>query len=144
LIYLDTSFIAPFYISEATSEAVEAILLHLPPPELAISDWTVVEFASLLSRRGRMGELSATLMQAAMQSFREDADQSFNVFTVTIGDFQLASELILQWETGLRAGDALHLAIARNTHAAQILSLDRGLIHAAQQFGIPADSGELA
>jgi uncharacterized protein len=47
LIYVDTSFIAPFYIQEATSETVEEILLNLPTQELAISDWTVVEFASL-------------------------------------------------------------------------------------------------
>lgn len=57
MIYVDTSFIAPFYIQEATSETVEEILLNLPTQELAISDWTVVEFASLLSRRVRMGEL---------------------------------------------------------------------------------------
>lgn|GEM_PF-2562872 len=47
MIYVDTSFIAPCYIQEATSEAVEEILLNLLTQELAISDWTVVEFASL-------------------------------------------------------------------------------------------------
>lgn len=143
MIYLDTSFIAPLYIREATSEAVEAILLNIPTPELAISHWTIVEFSSLLSRRVRMGELSAALMQTVMQSFQEDADQALGRVTVTAADFQLASELILQWETGLRAGDALHLAIAQNAHANRILSLDRGLIQAAQQLGIPADSGGL-
>ncbi len=143
MIYLDTSFITPLYIQEATSEAVEAILLNIPTQELALSHWTVVEFASLLSRRVRMGELSAALMQTVMQSFREDAAQSFSLLAVTTADFQLASELILQWETGLRASDALHLAIAHNAHADNLLSLDRGLIHAAQQFGIPADSGGL-
>ncbi len=96
MIYLDTSFIAPLYIQEATSEAI-----------------------------------------------REDADQSFSLIAVTTADFQLARELILQWETGLRAGDALHLEIAQNAHVDKFLSLDRRLIHAAQQFGIPADSGGL-
>ena len=144
MIYVDTSFIAPFYIQEATSETVEEILLNLPTQELAISDWTVVEFASLLSRRVRMGELSATLMQTVMESFRGDTDQSFRMVAVTAADFQLASELVLQWETGLRAGDALHLAIAQNNREDHLLSLDRGLIHAAQQFGIPADFGGIA
>ncbi len=122
---------------------MEAILLNLPTQELAISNWTIVEFASLLSRRVRMGELSATLMQNVMESFREDAEQSFSMVAVTAADFQLASKLILQWETGLRAGDALHLAIAQNAHCDHLFSLDRGLIYAAQQFGIPADSGGL-
>lgn len=143
MIYLDTSFIAPFYIQEATSEAIEAILLNIPTQELAINDWTAVEFASLLSRRVRMGELSADFMQTVMQSFREDVAQSFSVVAVRAADFRIASELLLQWETGLRAGDALHLAIAQNARAANLLSLDRGLINAAQRFGIPADSGGL-
>jgi uncharacterized protein len=143
LIYLDTSFIAPRYIQEATSEAVEVILLNLLTQELAVSHWTVVEFASLLSRRVRVGELDVTLMQTVMQSFQEDIAQSFSLITVTAVDFQLASEFLLQWQTGLRAGDALHLAIAQRARVQNLLSLDRGLIDAAQQFGIPADSGEI-
>jgi uncharacterized protein len=105
LIYLDTSFIAPFYIQEATSASVETILLNIPTHELAISDWTTVEFASLVSRRVRTLELSPQQMETVMRSFQEDASQSYTVFTVTTGDFTLAVELIQQWETGLRAGE---------------------------------------
>jgi predicted nucleic acid-binding protein len=143
LIYLDTSFLAPFYIQEATSTSVEAILLNLPTAELAICDWTVVEFASLLSRRVRMNELTPELMTGIMQSFQSDAAQSYTVFTVTTADFVLATELLQQWETGLRAGDALHLATARNRTVENLLSLDFGLIDAAQRFGISADSAGL-
>ncbi|NJR52095.1 MAG: type II toxin-antitoxin system VapC family toxin [Leptolyngbyaceae cyanobacterium CSU_1_3] len=140
MIYLDTSFLAPFYIQEATSNSVETVLLSLPVSQIAISDWTVVEFASLLSRRVRMNELTSDSMTAVMQSFQNDATQSYTVFTLTTADFVGATEFIQQWETGLRAGDALHLAIARNHNVENLLSLDRGLIDAAQRFGIPADS----
>jgi predicted nucleic acid-binding protein len=140
---LDTSFLAPFYIQEATSESVEGILLTLPSQALAISNWTIVEFASLLARRVRMGELGSELMQAIMQAFRDDVSQSYHVFEVTAADFNLATELILQWKSGLRAGDALHLAIAQNSQVDNFLSLDRGLIDAAQQLRIPANSSGL-
>ncbi len=143
MIYLDTSFLAPFYLQEATSISVETILLSLPTPQIAISDWTIVEFASLLSRRVRMNELTPELMAAVMQSFQNDATCSYTIFTVTTADFVLATEFIQQRETGLRAGDALHLAIARNRKIENLLSLDRGLIDAAQRFGIPADSAGL-
>jgi uncharacterized protein len=143
LIYLDTSFLAPFYIHEATSISVETILLNIPTNELAISDWTIVEFASLLARRVRMGDLSSELMETVVRLFREDAAQSYTVFTLTTADFVLATELLLQWETGLRAGDALHLAIARNRRVNNMLSLDRGLINAAQRLSIPCDSAGL-
>ncbi|WP_143289516.1 type II toxin-antitoxin system VapC family toxin [Brunnivagina elsteri] len=84
-----------------------------------------------MSRRVRMSELNLEQMEAVIHSFKEDLDQSYTVFTVTTADFILAAEFIQQWETGLRAGDALHLAIARNRSVENLLSLDRGLINAA-------------
>ncbi|PAX45760.1 hypothetical protein CK510_30005 [Brunnivagina elsteri CCALA 953] len=78
-----------------------------------------------------MSELNLEQMEAVIHSFKEDLDQSYTVFTVTTADFILAAEFIQQWETGLRAGDALHLAIARNRSVENLLSLDRGLINAA-------------
>ena len=143
MIYLDTSFLAPFYIQGATSTFVESILLNLPTAELAISDWTIVEFASLLSRRVRMNQLTPELMTVIMQSFQSDAAQSYTVLSVTTADFVLAAEFLQQWETGLRAGDALHLAIVHNRAVENLLSLDFGLINAAQRFGISADSAGL-
>lgn len=140
MIYLDTSFLAPFYIQEATSASVETILLNIPTDKLAISDWTTVEFTSLVSRRVRMNELNLEQMEAIIHSFQEDSSQSYTVFTVTTADFILASEFIQQWETGLRAGDALHLAIVRNHSIENLLSLDRKLIDAARQLNIPSDS----
>jgi predicted nucleic acid-binding protein len=143
LIYIDTSFLAPLYIQEVTSKSVETILLNLPTDELAISDWTTLEFASLLSRRVRMKELIPELMERVMRSFQEDVTLSYTVFTVTNADFLLAAEFVQQWETGLRAGDALHLAIARNRSVENLLSLDYGLINAAQKLSIPSNSGGL-
>jgi uncharacterized protein len=140
LIYLDTSFLAPFYIQEATSVSVETILLSILTDKLAISDWTTVEFTSLVSRRVRMNELNLEQMEAIIHSFKEDTSQSYTIFRVTTTDFILASEFIQQWETGLRAGDALHLAIARNHSIENLLSLDRKLIDAARQLNIPSDS----
>ena len=141
MIYLDTSFLAPFYVREATSEQVETILLNIPTDDLVISDWTKVEFASLLARLLRTGELTRELFTAIMTAFQEDVTQSYSVLTVTRNDFDRASELIQQWNTGLRAGDALHLAIADNHRTENLLSLDKGLIEAAKILGISANSG---
>ena len=58
MIYLDTSFLAPFYLREATSQQVETILLNIPKDELVIIDWITVEFSSLLARLVHTGELT--------------------------------------------------------------------------------------
>jgi predicted nucleic acid-binding protein len=41
----------------------------------------------------------------------------------------------------LRAGDALHLAIAANRHAAAIYSLDKRLLRAGEILGLPVSAG---
>lgn len=82
-------------------------------------------------------------MIAVRQAFQNNVTQSYTVFTVTTADFLLAAEYLQHWETGLRAGDALHLAIAHNRTVGNLLSLDYGLINVAQRFGIPADSAGL-
>jgi hypothetical protein len=45
------------------------------------------------------------------------------------------------YETGLRAGDALHLAIAGNHRAKAIYSLDKTMIKAGKILGLPVSAG---
>ncbi len=55
--YFDTSFLVPLILPEATSEPIARFFEDQPAGELAVSHWTRVEFASLLAREVRMGEL---------------------------------------------------------------------------------------
>jgi predicted nucleic acid-binding protein len=41
----------------------------------------------------------------------------------------------------LRAGDALHLAIAKNNHAGAIYSFDKTLLKAGKVLGLPVSAG---
>jgi predicted nucleic acid-binding protein len=43
--------------------------------------------------------------------------------------------------TGLRAGDALHLAITANHGAKKVWSLDQGFIKAGKQLKLPVSAG---
>jgi uncharacterized protein len=47
----------------------------------------------------------------------------------------------LERRTGLRAGDALHLAIAANNKARTIYSLDRTFVQAGKILGLPVQRG---
>lgn len=56
MLYFDTSFLVPLLLPEKTSEKIEAYFHHLPVDQtLVTSQWTRVEFASVLSRLVRMG-----------------------------------------------------------------------------------------
>lgn len=140
MVYLDTSFIAPLAIAEASSESVEAFLLGRKA-ELATSQWTRVEFASLVARRVRMGEFDTDQAEAVRVALDRLLSESFTMLTPTAVDFTTAVELLAKPDTGLRAGDALHLAIARNHGAKTMYTLDRGLLKAGKQLKVPVSAG---
>jgi predicted nucleic acid-binding protein len=141
LIYVDTSFLAPLYIEEATSTQVEAYLRSQPPRQVSISEWTQVEFASLVSRRVRMGELESEQVINIFHNFEADCADSYTVLKVSSLDFQQATSLLRQDKTTLRAGDALHLAIAQNRQTQEFLTLDKALTNTAQAFGLAVSNG---
>ena len=140
MVYLDTSFIAPLAIAEASSESVEAFLLRRKA-ELATSQWTRVELASLVARRVRMGELDADQAEAIRTAFDRLLAESFTMLTVATTDFTTAVALLAKPDTGLRAGDALHLAIARNHRAKTVYTLDHGLLKAGKRLKLPVSAG---
>lgn len=96
MIYVDTSFLAPLYIEEATSVQVEAYLRSQTPRQVSISEWTQVEFASLVSRRVRMGELESEQVTRIFHSFEADCADTYTVLRVSSLDFQLAASLLRQ------------------------------------------------
>lgn len=136
--YFDTSFLAPLILPEAASDPVADFMETLSREDLAVSHWARVEFSSLLAREVRMGRLSEDSARAADTRFETMIGESFAVLLPGRSDFELAKAYLGRFETGLRAGDALHLAIAANRGAEALYSLDRKLIEAGQQLGVPA------
>jgi hypothetical protein len=141
LVYFDTAFLAPLVLPEATSEKIARFIRGLPMDELAVSHWSRVEFSSLLSREVRMGGLEPKAAMQADARFESVVDASFVVLLPTTGDFTLAKEFLGKHETGLRAGDALHLAIAKNRRAEAVYSLDKTMVKAGKSLGLPLSTG---
>ena len=141
MIYLDTSFIAPLVINEKTSDAVEALVIKVKPGELATSMWTQIELASLVARKLRMGEFSARETESVRREFAHLLDESFQIILPTAADFAVATQFLAVPKTGLRAGDAFHLAIAARHQAKIIYSLDKTFIKAGKQLKLPVNAG---
>ncbi len=138
--YFDTSFLVPLILPEATSESVAAFFAVLPPDDLAVSHWTRVEFASLLAREARMGHLNAASVRKAGTRFEALVEESFIALLPNRDDFDQAQDWLGRFETGLRAGDALHLAVAGNRGAAAIHSLDKRMVAAGKALGLPTSA----
>ena len=141
MIYFDTSFLAPLVLPEATSDAIAEYVRGLPADQFTVSHWTRVEFSSLIAREVRMGGLDAEAAAQADARFETMVDESFAVILPNADDFNLAKEYLGHYETGLRAGDALHLAIAGNRRAEVIYSLDKSLLKAGNRLGLTVSAG---
>ena len=108
-----------------------------PPDDLVISDWVMAEFSAALSIKVRTGQLGPEHRAEALAVFRSMAELSLNIVSVSRMDFAAAARLSDQHTSGLRAGDALHLAIAAN-HGYRLVSLDRTLAQSGLELGVDA------
>ncbi len=138
--YFDASYLIPLVKRETLSEKVAAFTETIAAGKFVTSFWTIVECRSALAREVRMERIAV----AEFKSFAHHLDSiiagSFQVVLPVEGDFRLAATMIEPPESGLRAGDAMHLAIARRL-GARILTLDRRMAAVASQQGIPAGVG---
>jgi predicted nucleic acid-binding protein len=140
MLYFDTSFLVPLIVGEALSNEVDRFVKSLPAEAITVSQWTCVEFSSLLARDVRMRVLSGAEAVEAEAQFDALIRRSFAVVVPAPDDFERSRQYLQRYETGLRAGDALHLAIARNHDAKQIYTLDKGLLKAGRMLGLPVSS----
>jgi hypothetical protein len=135
--YVDTSVLLPTLIAEPATEAVYDCL-GTGDRELLISDFAAAEVASALSRLVRMASLAEADASSRLADF--DAWRAAMSLPVDLGasDARLAYIYVRRFDLGLRAPDALHLAIARRLEAT-LLTLDRRLARAAREMGLAVE-----
>ena len=88
-----------------------------------------------------MGGLDVQAAARADARFGAMVDESFAVLLPDANDFDLAKRYLCQFKTGLRAGDALHLAVTNNHRATVIYSLDKTLLKAGKTLDLPVRMG---
>lgn len=135
--YLDTSLLVAALTPERRTAEVQRWLAKQKPDDLVISDWTVTEFSAALSMKVRSRQLDLESRSDALALFTRLARETFSVLPVAREDFREASRLADLHESGLRAGDALHLGVVAN-HGERLVSLDRVQVEVAVAAGISA------
>jgi predicted nucleic acid-binding protein len=135
MLYLDTSLLVAALTNEAETERMQHWLGQQPVDDLAVSDWVATEFSSALSIKLRIGQIRIADRVEALVTFTRLSTDSFTAIPVSRSDFRTAACLADRHAIGLRAGDALHLAICAN-HGATLCTLDRRLGDAGSALGI--------
>lgn len=132
-VYLDTSVVVAAITTEQRTPAVHAWLQQLTIKPV-ISDWVMAETPSALSMKVRSRVLTLAQRDAACAEFERLCAVSLRIVPVHRENFLQAGRYAARTELNLRAGDALHLALAAS-EGLTIATLDRRMAAAAVTLG---------
>lgn len=136
-IFVDTSALVKFYYPEQDSDKIEALLLHAE--RIYITNLTIVEMASALSKKVRMGDIKKVQETVLWNTFLDDL-QTGQVEVVALNDrdYLKAADLIrdLGGRYGIKTLDSLQLSAAHSLHHAEFLCSDKTLAKVAVKIGI--------
>lgn len=134
MLYLDTSLLISILTPEAESARAQNWLKDQGQDEFAISDWTVAEFSSALAINLRSRKIAEADRAEALATFSRMARDNFTSLPIDSAHFHRAAQFADRYELGLRAADALHLAICVD-FGATFCTLDRRVARVGPAFG---------
>lgn len=134
MIYLDTSVLGALFFREAGAGDLVASLERRRKQGLTISAWILTEMACVGGIKQRTGAIDAGGRQLALANFQRFASAHLGMIEVDPADFRAAA-VFVDMPLNLRAGDALHLAVARRI-GARLASLDKRMSEAARAVGV--------
>ena len=135
--YVDSAYVAKFYLNEPDSLAVRKAMQRAD--SLATSAWSLAEVTCAFHRNFREGALDATQFHWTVRKFREHVEVGlWTLIPVTEAVLaRLAARVAaLPATVFLRAGDAVQLASAVESGEHEIWGSDRRLLAAAPHFGL--------
>jgi uncharacterized protein len=132
--YVDTSVLVAYLLPESGSQAAERLMAS-PGDDLAFSSWTEVELLSALGMQVRRKLITRSEARKVVDAFVHSVAPALVRLAVDDNDHRMAAHMLNGWQTGLRAGDALHLALVQEWQA-ELWTFDRTMSKAASHFGL--------
>lgn len=135
--YLDTCYIAKFYLNEPDSLPVRELVRSAD--QVYSSVWALAEFHAVLHRCAREGVASPEEVGDLASRFCEHVrDGLWNLIPVTEALLRRTGILMVSAprEIFLRTADAVHLTTAQELGEREVWTNDRHMLAAAPYFGL--------
>jgi predicted nucleic acid-binding protein len=138
MVYIDTSVIVAMLSNEAKAQSCMTWFSNLKQTPVS-SDWLITEFNSAIALKHRTGQLQAEHLKPILLEFEALINGGLKLMPVNRDTFNQAGKLI-QANTKLRAGDALHLSVAMECKAREFATLDIAQHEGAKRLGLNGSS----
>ena len=129
-LYLDSAILVALHCEETVTAKVRRWIARQRKTLLA-SEWTLTECISAFGLKVRRREISTADAKLATQSITLLFDESIEILPIEAAHFHQAQLWLQEYELGLRAADALHLAIA-HLSSCTLATYDKVLIKSAK------------
>jgi uncharacterized protein len=134
MLYIDTSVFVAALTFEPESSRIQAWLASQNVDDLVLSEWVITEFSSALALKLRTGQLELVHRNRALAAFTDLVRNSLKVLKINSTHFRSAAKIADQYTLGIRAADALHLALTIGD-GATLCTLDRRLAEGGRAVG---------
>ena len=132
--YVDTSIIVSALVPENQSEHATEWIERQPSDSLLISPWVTVELSAALARKVRTGRLTERDRDRALVEYTTGLLPALTIFPIELTHYLTAARISDQHSAGIRAPDALHLAIA-SAYRVPLCTFDRRFAAGAASLG---------
>jgi uncharacterized protein len=133
MLYVDTSVLVALCTNEAKTLDVNQWYARCTQ-DLVSATWCVTEFGSAMGLKLRTGQLTAEQAHIAWAQFERVCANDLQLLPIAPATFHKAALLTMDGASGLRAGDALHLACALEAKVKGMATLDVLLAKNAKLF----------
>jgi len=135
MIYVDTSIFVALCTTEPKSDAVDK-WHESSSAKMISSTWAFTEFSSALSLKVRSNQITEKQSREAWKKFDTLCQNDIELMPIESKTYYSAGILVIDSKSNLRAGDALHLAVAKYFKAKSIITLDKVLEKNASRLKI--------
>ena len=126
MIYVDTSIFVALCTNEEKSHAVDT-WHEKSTAKMVSSTWAFTEFSSALSLKVRTNQITEKQSREAWRRFDSLCQNDIELMPIESKMYYSAGILVFDSKSNLRAGDALHLAAAKQFKSKSLVTLDKVL-----------------
>ena len=134
MIVLDASALVSLFVADGNSVAIKTYF-RSTNPRVGVNDFAAAEFASAISIRLRSKQIPLSEATGILAAFDAWVSGSAKAIALAPEDSRAAAAMVRRFELGLRAPDALHLAICLRL-GVPLLTYDIRQMAAARALGI--------